>query len=459
MISREEFRQIAANGIWQQNTSLVQILGLCPLLAVTTNLVNGVMLSLATIIVMAIANVAVAALRNLIPHEIRIPVFILIVAALVTVVDLLFNAQLHELYLVLGIFIPLIVTNCIVLARVEAFANKNPPLQSLHSTASSWGRHVVDAGPARRSARTDRRRHAAGRDRHGLSGLQPLQLLPADYPGFLLALLPPGAFILLGCLIAWKNWVEARAAARQPGRAGARAGRLRPMASERRRRWMYSAPGTLRPPALCQPGTDHRTRLRQHLPVADCRHPVGTGHRQERQSRHPAALCRRADAAGDTGTRRKRSDSLHQPHRPLPGQDQEHSRHLPAVARTTRRRSPALARSPRGTAGGRSQDRQRGPQHRFRRATIAVDTHIFRVANRTGLAPGKTPLAVERELLQAVPEEFLHAAHHWLILHGRYVCKARKPDCWRCSIADLCAYPAAAPTNSSDWVARLRWPA
>ncbi len=130
MISREEFRQIAANGIWKQNTSLVQILGLCPLLAVTTNLVNGVMLSLATIIVMAIANVAVASLRNLIPHEIRIPVFILIVAALVTVVDLLFNAQLHELYLVLGIFIPLIVTNCIVLARVEAFANKNPPLQA-----------------------------------------------------------------------------------------------------------------------------------------------------------------------------------------------------------------------------------------------------------------------------------------------------------------------------------------
>ena len=88
------------------------------------------MLSLATILVMALSNVAVASLRNLIPHEIRIPVFILIVAALVTVVDLLFNANLHELYLVLGIFIPLIVTNCIVLARVEAFAAKNPPLQS-----------------------------------------------------------------------------------------------------------------------------------------------------------------------------------------------------------------------------------------------------------------------------------------------------------------------------------------
>ena len=85
MMIRDEFRQIRDNGVWHQNTSLVQILGLCPLLAVTTNLVNGVMLSLATIIVMAISNAAVSSLRNLIPHEIRIPVFILIVAALVTV--------------------------------------------------------------------------------------------------------------------------------------------------------------------------------------------------------------------------------------------------------------------------------------------------------------------------------------------------------------------------------------
>ena len=104
-MTRDELRQIAANGVWKQNTSLVQILGLCPLLAVTTNLVNGVMLSLATILVMAIAGVAVASLRNLIPHEIRIPVFILIVASLVTVVDLLFNANLHQLYLVLGCLI------------------------------------------------------------------------------------------------------------------------------------------------------------------------------------------------------------------------------------------------------------------------------------------------------------------------------------------------------------------
>ena len=223
-MTRDELRQIAANGLWKQNTSLIQILGLCPLLAVTTNLVNGVMLSLATILVMAVAGLAVASLRNLIPHEIRIPVFILIVAALVTVVDLLFNAQLHELYLVLGIFIPLIVTNCIVLARVEAFANKNPPLQSMvdgvfMGVGMLWTLALL--GGLRELL-------GAGTLFSGIEmvfpGLQPLQLLPADYPGLLLALLPPGAFIVLGCLIAAKNWIEARAAARAPEQTPAPAG-------------------------------------------------------------------------------------------------------------------------------------------------------------------------------------------------------------------------------------------
>ena len=129
-MTREEFRQIAANGVWEQNTSLVQVTGLCPLLAVSSNFVNGAMLSLATLLVIALAGAAVASLRRWIPHEIRIPVFILILATLVTVVDLLFNAYLHELYLILGIFIPLIVINCIALSRVEAYASKHPPLQS-----------------------------------------------------------------------------------------------------------------------------------------------------------------------------------------------------------------------------------------------------------------------------------------------------------------------------------------
>ena len=127
---RTAYGDIGRKGLWENNTALVQLLGLCPLLAVSNTLVNAVSLSLATVLVMALASGAVAALRTLIPHEIRIPVFILIIAALVTCLDLAFNAWLHDLYLVLGIFIPLIVTNCIVLARVEAFAAKNPPLQS-----------------------------------------------------------------------------------------------------------------------------------------------------------------------------------------------------------------------------------------------------------------------------------------------------------------------------------------
>ena len=225
MITRDEFRKIAANGIWKQNTSLVQILGLCPLLAVTTNLVNGAMLSLATILVMALSGFAIASLRNLIPHEIRIPVFILIVAALVTVIDLLFNANLHELYLVLGIFIPLIVTNCIVLARVEAFAAKNPPLQSMSDgifmgvgmlwTLSLLGglREVIGSGTL-----------FSGIDMV-FPGLQPLHLFGDNYPGFLIAILPPGAFFALGMLIAAFNAINARLAARarhQPPPATAR---------------------------------------------------------------------------------------------------------------------------------------------------------------------------------------------------------------------------------------------
>ncbi|MDR1935627.1 MAG: electron transport complex subunit E [Candidatus Accumulibacter sp.] len=214
-MSLAELRRIAVNGVWRQNTSLVQILGLCPLLAVTTNLVNGVMLSLATIIVMALSGAVVASLRNLIPHEIRIPVFVLIVATLVTVVDLVFNANLHRLYLVLGIFIPLITTNCIVLARVEAFANKNPPLQSLLDGV------FMGAGMLWTLALLGGLRELVGKGTllsgidMVLPGFDPIQVFPADYPGFLLVMLPPGAFIVLGVLIAWKNWIEARAAARR----------------------------------------------------------------------------------------------------------------------------------------------------------------------------------------------------------------------------------------------------
>ena len=213
------FRDNAWNGLWKQNPGLVQLLGLCPILAISTSMVNAVSLGLATILVMAVANLSVASLRNFIPYEIRIPVFILIIAALVTMVDLAFNAYLHELYLVLGIFIPLIVTNCIVLARVEAYAAKNGALAStldgvMMGIGLLWVLAVLGGM---------RELLGAGTLFSGIEMIIPSlsawQVFGDDYPGFLLAMLPPGAFFALGCLIALFNWLNARLNARASRRA------------------------------------------------------------------------------------------------------------------------------------------------------------------------------------------------------------------------------------------------
>ncbi|MEY3884768.1 MAG: hypothetical protein RIS87_543, partial [Pseudomonadota bacterium] len=125
------YKEITINGLWKQNTGVVQLLGLCPTLAVTTSAVNGLSLGLATALVMAAANGSVSPVRKLVPSEIRVPVFILVIATLVTVIDMSINAFAHQLHKVLGIFIPLIVVNCIVLARVESFAAKNTTVPSM----------------------------------------------------------------------------------------------------------------------------------------------------------------------------------------------------------------------------------------------------------------------------------------------------------------------------------------
>lgn len=208
-------REIAWNGLWKQNTGLVQLLGLCPILAISTNLVNAVSLGLATILVMGLVNLVIAALRNLIPYEVRIPVFVLIIAAVVTVVDLAFNAWLHELYLVLGIFIPLIVTNCIVLARVEAFAAKNEiGASTVDGIAMGVGLVCVLAVLGGMRELVGSGTLLAGIDLV-FAGSQPLAIFGEGYPGFLVAILPPGAFITLGCLIAARNWLDSRAARRR----------------------------------------------------------------------------------------------------------------------------------------------------------------------------------------------------------------------------------------------------
>jgi electron transport complex protein RnfE len=213
MITRQELAQLANNGLWKQNTGVVQLLGLCPLLAISNSVVNALSLGLATVFVMMMSSLAVSGVRNLVPNEIRIPVFILIIAALVTIIDLALNAFAHPLYLVLGIFIPLITTNCIVLARADAYASKNHPLHSALDGA------LMGLGLTLVLVLLGGVREVAG---HGtlLSGID-LALGPAakgliitvlpDYQGFLLAILPPGAFIGLGLLIAGRNWLDQRA--------------------------------------------------------------------------------------------------------------------------------------------------------------------------------------------------------------------------------------------------------
>lgn len=207
------YKEIAWNGVWKQNSILAQLLGLCPLLAVSTNLVNAVSLGLATIVVMGMSNLAISALRGFIPYEIRIPVFVLIIAALVTVVDLAFNAFLHDLYLVLGIFIPLIVTNCIVLARIEAFAGKNPTLPAaVDGLAMGLGLTAVLAILGGMRELFGHGTLFAGFDLAlgDFAKSWTITVIP-DYHGFLLAILPPGAFIGLGLLIAGKNYLTLRA--------------------------------------------------------------------------------------------------------------------------------------------------------------------------------------------------------------------------------------------------------
>jgi electron transport complex protein RnfE len=208
------YRDIISNSLWKQNPGLIQLLGLCPLLAMSNSIVNAAGLGIATILVMMLSNGMIALLRGFIPYEIRIPVFILVIAALVTVVDLAMNAWLHKLYSVLGIFIPLIVTNCIVLARVEAFAAKNPPLAAtLDGAMMGLGLTLVLVALGTIREFVGGGTLFAGIDMV-IPGAHALHVLPQDYPGFLVAILPPGAFFSLAFLIALRNWIDHRASER-----------------------------------------------------------------------------------------------------------------------------------------------------------------------------------------------------------------------------------------------------
>lgn len=211
------YNEIVENGLWKQNPGLVQLLGLCPTLAMTVSLVNGFSLGVMTAVVMAASNASVAPIRQWVPTEIRIPVFILIIAALVTIIDLSMHAYLQSLHAVLGIFIPLIVTNCIVLARVEAFAAKNPVVPSaLDGFMMGFGLALVLATLGGVREIIGKGTLFSGIDLvFGPSAKSMILTVIPDYHGFLLAILPPGAFIGLASLIATRNWMAQRKAARE----------------------------------------------------------------------------------------------------------------------------------------------------------------------------------------------------------------------------------------------------
>ncbi len=217
-----QYTEIIENGLWKQNPGVVQLLGLCPTLAVTTSVVNGMSLGLATALVMAASNGAVSPVRRFIPAEIRVPVFILVIAALVTVIDLAIHGFAEPLHKVLGIFIPLIVVNCIVLARVESFAAKNEPAPAiLDGFMMGLGLTLVLGILGGMRELIGKGTLFSGLDLAFGASFKPyvLTVIP-DYHGFLLAILPPGAFLGLACLIAARNWAEQRKATAMPQTGG-----------------------------------------------------------------------------------------------------------------------------------------------------------------------------------------------------------------------------------------------
>ncbi|HWP94121.1 MAG TPA: electron transport complex subunit E [Gammaproteobacteria bacterium] len=205
--------EILRDGLWTSNPGFVQLLGLCPLLATSTSFVNGLSMGLATIFVLAGSNLAISLIRNHARHEVRIPVFVMVIATFVTTVELLMNAWFHDLYRVLGLFLALIVTNCVIIGRAEAFASRVAPHRALlDGFAMGLGfalvlvllgslREIIGQGTLFSQAHTLFGEQARDWTWH---------VFGDDYRGLLLAVLPPGAFIGLGLLVALKNAIDCR---------------------------------------------------------------------------------------------------------------------------------------------------------------------------------------------------------------------------------------------------------
>ncbi|MCU7915669.1 MAG: electron transport complex subunit E [Candidatus Thiodiazotropha sp. (ex Gloverina cf. vestifex)] len=205
------FRSIITDGLWNNNQALVALLGLCPLLAVTNTAINGLGLGLATTAVLVSSNATVSLIRNFVRPEVRLPVFVMVIASFVTAIELGMNAYFHELHKILGIFIPLIVTNCAIIGRAEAFASKNNLQRSLVDGISigiGFTLVLVTLGGMReligQGTLFDQAHLMFGEVARGMT------LKIEDFPGMLIAILPPGAFIGLGLLIMVKNLIDKR---------------------------------------------------------------------------------------------------------------------------------------------------------------------------------------------------------------------------------------------------------
>lgn len=217
MSTRVDYRKISLDGLWHNNIALVQLLGLCPLLAVTTSVANALGLGAATLLVLAGSSLSVSLLRQRIPNSVRLPAFVMILASFATCTELLIQAFAYPLYQVLGIFIPLIVTNCALLGRAEAFASRHPPLPALADGL------MVGLGFALVLILLGALREVFGQGTL-FSGMDLLfgpaaadwQItLLADFQ-VLILLLPPGAFFGMGLLLAGKNLIDQSLQKRQP---------------------------------------------------------------------------------------------------------------------------------------------------------------------------------------------------------------------------------------------------
>ena len=206
------YKKIVRDGLWDNNVVFSQMLALCPLLAVTGTATNGLGMGLATTAVLVASNFIISVSRGVITPEVRIPVFILLIASIVTLVDMFMNAYLHELYKVLGLFIPLIVTNCAILGRAESFAFRNPmPASVLDGLMMGLGFTfaLVTLGATREVIGSGTLFANASLMFGEMFSVIELNIIP-NYNGFLLMILPPGAFIALGFILAGKRMIDAR---------------------------------------------------------------------------------------------------------------------------------------------------------------------------------------------------------------------------------------------------------